>query len=121
MSIFIEYTLYLSIYLFLFIHTSIYLSNLSTNLSTYPGSGVSVYSVHPGGVSTDLGRNIPNLLPERFSGALSTAFNWVAKVNQIKITSKGLRRCGTVSCSKKEKRVGYIVVSHTYCMPSSIE
>ena len=101
MSIFIEYTLYLSIYLFLFIHTSIYLSNLSTNLSTYPGSGVSVYSVHPGGVSTDLGRNIPNLLPERFSGALSTAFNWVAKVNQIKITSKGLRRCGTVSCKRK--------------------
>jgi len=42
-------------------------------------TGVSVYSVHPGGVSTDLGRNLPSFLPDQVHGALTTAFNWVAK------------------------------------------
>ena len=48
----------------------------------FSDTGVSVYSVHPGGVSTDLGRNLPSFLPDQVHGALTTAFNWVAKVKK---------------------------------------
>ena len=44
------------------------------------GSPVSVYSLHPGGVSTNLGKNIPQILPEQVTSALAAAFSWVAKV-----------------------------------------
>ncbi|XP_023326832.1 retinol dehydrogenase 13 isoform X2 [Eurytemora carolleeae] len=43
------------------------------------GSPVSVYSLHPGGVSTNLGKNIPQILPEQVTSALAAAFSWVAK------------------------------------------
>jgi len=43
------------------------------------GTGVSVYSVHPGAVSTNLGRDVEKYVPEQIQSALSAAFNWVAK------------------------------------------
>ena len=44
------------------------------------GSPVSVYSLHPGGVSTNLGKNIPQILSEQVTSALVAAFSWAAKV-----------------------------------------
>jgi len=43
------------------------------------GTSVSAYSVHPGGVSTNLGRNLAEYLPTQLTEVLNTAFNWVAK------------------------------------------
>lgn len=43
------------------------------------GSKIGVYSLHPGGVATNLGQNIPNYLPNQLTGALNTLFNYVAK------------------------------------------
>ena len=60
---------------------SVHPGAVSTNLSIYLGTGVSVYSVHPGAVSTNLGKDIEKYVPEQVHGALSVAFNWVAKVN----------------------------------------
>jgi len=43
------------------------------------GKGVSVYSVHPGGVTTNLGRNLAEYIPEQIHDALAAAFKLVAK------------------------------------------
>jgi len=43
------------------------------------GSSVSVYSLHPGGVATNLGRNIAPYIPDQISGPIASAFNYMAK------------------------------------------
>lgn len=67
------HTLFYTVYL----HTLMYI--VHSRFCT-AGSPVSVYSLHPGGVSTNLGKNIPQILPEQVTSALAAAFSWAAKV-----------------------------------------
>lgn len=51
-------------------------NQLARNLA---GDKIGVYSLHPGGVATNLGQNIPNYLPNQLTGAFTTILGYVAK------------------------------------------